>query len=114
MQSLQVEVRNTARKIEELHLKIEQNREDQKKLESSFVGQFNSLESVYKKLNELSQKLSNPAQVDWQAVAYELQNLESVWNNFYNTLLASQTLEQAKVHAENVGKSMLSPYIMLK
>jgi chromosome segregation protein len=106
-QSLQVEVRNTARKIEELHLKIEQNREDQKKLESSFVGQFNSLESVNKKLNELSQKLSNPAQVDWQAVAYELQNLESVWNNFYKTLLASQTLEQAKVHAENVGKSLL-------
>lgn len=105
-QSLQVEVHNIARKVQELTLKIGQGKTDQKNLEGSFVGQFNALGAANKKLNELSQKLSNPAQVNWQVVAAELQNLEGVWANFYNLLLSSQNLAEAKVHAENVGKSL--------
>lgn len=105
-QSLQVEVHNITRQIDELQIRIQHSGEEQKKLETQFVTQFNLLGSVNKKLNELSQKLSNPAQVDWQAVAAELQNLESVWNNFYSLLHQSQTLDQAKAQAETVGKSL--------
>jgi len=104
-QSLQVEVHAKARKIEEIAAKIAQTKNETLNLEQHFVSQFKALEEVNKKLNELSQKLSNPAHVDWVSVDRELTALEEVWGNFYRGLSQGQDIEAIKQHAQGVNAS---------
>ena len=104
-QSLQVEVHGRQRQIEEIKGKILQTQNEKQQMEQSFVSQFKALEDVNKKLNELSQKLSNPVQIDWVAVDRELNILENVWNGFYRDLSTSQNLEEIKQKAQTVSSS---------
>ena len=104
-QSLQVEVHSKQRKIEETKSKISQTETEKKELEAKFVGQFKALEEVNKKLNELSQKLSNPNQIDWVSLDRELLALESIWENFYKDLSASEDLSAIRQKAQSVASS---------
>lgn len=106
-QSLQVEVHNKQRKIDEIKAKIEQTQKEKEKLESDFVNQYKLLDEVNKKLNELSQKLSNPAQIDWALVDRELGVLENIWNTFYGQLQSGSSLEEIKAKAGEVGQSFI-------
>ncbi len=103
--SLQVEVHSKQTKIEEIKNKISLTEKEKIEAETQFVGQFKSLEEVNQKLNELSQKLSNPTQIDWALVDSELESLETSWNNFYRNLTVSQNLEEIKAQAQTVGVS---------
>ncbi len=103
--TLQVEVHSKQRAIDELKAKIAQTESQKKTLEAEFVGQFKALEDVNKKLNELSQKLSNPAQVDWALVDKELGELENSWTGFYSQLSTSQNLDEIRQQAGVVGMS---------
>ena len=105
-QSLQVEAHVKLREINELNEKISQTRAQQAGAESQFVGQFKVLEATNKKLNELSQKLSNPAQVDWQSVSRELLALENIWNGFYQQLQSADNLQSVKLQAQGVADSL--------
>ncbi len=105
-QSLQVEVHGKDRKIEEIKAKIEQTQKEKQQQEHSFVSQFKTLEVVNKKLEELSQKLSNPAQIDWALVDKELGLLENVWSGFYDKLQSSQNLDEVKQQAGEVSVSL--------
>ena len=98
-QSLQVEVHGKDRKIQEIKAKIGETEKDKQQQEHSFVSQFKALEEVNKKLDELSQKLSNPAQIDWTLVDKELGLLENVWSGFYNKLQTSQNLDEVRQQA---------------
>jgi len=103
--SLQVEVHQRQQKLEEIKTKIATAEKDKQQTEQDFVGQFKSLETVNKKLNELSQKLSNPTQIDWLAVDKELAGLDRAWSDFYQQLLGAQSLDQIKTQAETVAQS---------
>lgn len=103
-QSLTVSVHQNAGKIEEVSKKIQEAREQKKQTESKFVGQFKALEEVNKKLNELSQKLSNPSSIDWNLVKLEFRSLEQTWEDFCNLLKSTQNLEEVKQNAEAVNK----------
>ncbi len=103
--SLTVEVHNRQRKIEEIQGKINQNKGEKQNLESQFLAQFKALEEVNKNLNQLSHNLTNPNSVDWEAVDRELVALESAWNNFYNQLFQSQSMDEVKKQAESVAGS---------
>jgi chromosome segregation protein len=104
-QSLTVSVHQNAGKIEEVSKKIQEANEQKKQTEAKFVGQFKALEDVNKKLNELSQKLSNPASVDWVSVDRELQGLENSWASFYNLIQNSQNLDEVKKQAVVVSEN---------
>jgi len=106
-QSLTVEVHNKQRKIEEVKASIELAKKEKQDTEMQFVGQFKALEDVNKKLNELSQKLSNPTQVDWVLVDRELTALENSWNVFYNQLSVSQNLQEIKQTAGSVAQNFM-------
>lgn len=103
--SLQVEVHNKQRKIDETKEKINKTAQEQKDAEQLFLGQFKSLEEINKKLNELSQKLSNPTQIDWPLVDKELLSLENTWNGFYQNLLHGTDFEDIKRKAGIVAQS---------
>ncbi|MBI5530823.1 MAG: AAA family ATPase [Candidatus Doudnabacteria bacterium] len=103
--TLQVEVHSKQRKIEEINAKIEATSKEKEILEQNFVGQFKILEDVNKKLNELSQKLSNPAQIDWAFVDRELKALETVWTQFYGQLQHGGDLEQLKQKGQLVAEN---------
>jgi len=105
-QSLQVEVHGIDRKIEEVRAKISQTQKEKHQLEQNFVSQFKALEDVNKKLNELSQKLSNPAQVDWLLVDKELGALQNIWDGFYQKLQNTQNLDEVRQQAGEVGVSL--------
>ena len=105
-QSLQVEVHGKDRKIQEIKAKIGETEKDKQQQEHSFVSQFKALEEVNKKLDELSQKLSNPAQIDWTLEDKELGLLENVWSGFYNKLQTSQNLDEVRQQAGDVGVSL--------
>ena len=105
-QSLQVEVHGKDRKIQEIKTKIEETEKEKQQQEHSFVSQFKTLEEVNKKLDGLSQKLSNPAQIDWELVDKELGQLENVWSGFYNKLQTTQNLDEVRQQAGQVGISM--------
>jgi len=104
-QSLTVDVHNKQRKAEEIKQKIADTQAEKKQLESTFTSQFNALDQVNKKLNELSQKLSNPSQIDWNAVDKELGVLENVWNSFYQGLSSAADLEEVRRKAEGMNSS---------
>lgn len=103
--SLQVELHNKESKILEVQGKIEQAKQEHKQQEQQFVAQFNVLEQVNKKLNELSQKLSAPGQIDWVSVDRELQALENAWNVFYNQLSVSQNINEIKQSATGLAQN---------
>jgi chromosome segregation protein len=103
--SLQVEVHDKARKIEDVKTRVAHTQKEKEHLESLFVGQFKALEEVNKKLNQLSQKLSNPSQIDWAAVDAELADLEKSWNGFYEQLSHAANIEEVKSQAEKVASS---------
>jgi chromosome segregation protein len=104
-QSLTVSVHQTAGKIEEVLKKIEEAKSQKVQTEAKFVGQFKALEDVNKKLNELSQKLSNPTSIDWTLVDKELQGLENSWTRFYDLLKTTTNLEEIKNYAPAVAES---------
>ncbi|HVY67584.1 MAG TPA: hypothetical protein VHA30_01660, partial [Patescibacteria group bacterium] len=104
-QSLTVEVHDRARKIEEARAGIARNQAALTETEGKFVGQFQALDGVNKKLNELSQKLSNPAQIDWQLVDHELQSLEQSWQLFYREVQSADSLEAVKQRAGRLNDS---------
>jgi chromosome segregation protein len=101
-QTLQVEVHNRQRKVEEIFTKITLAKSQKLQQEQSFVILYKGLEEVNKKLKDLSQKLSDPARIDWSAVDRELQNLEILWDGFYNNLQSSQSLEEVRKQAQSV------------
>jgi chromosome segregation protein len=105
--SLQVEVHTKASKIEEIKTKIQAAMAQKQHEESLFVGQFKALEEVNKKLNSLSQKLSNPAQIDWALVGLELTVLETAWNGLYHVLFQSQNLAEIKSKAQTMAETFL-------
>lgn len=106
-QSLQVEVHNKERKLEEVIAKITQTTQEKHHLENQFVGQFKLLEEVNKKLNELTHKLSNPAQIDWVLVDRELLALENVWERFSKDLAEAQDIDEVKSKAVAVGQGLV-------
>lgn len=105
--SLQVEVHNRQSKIEEIKSKISATTAQLRTWEKNFISQFKTLEEVNKKLNELTQKLSNPSQIDWSVVDRELEVLENIWNNFYLNLSQSQSLDEVKQKAESLNQSFV-------
>ncbi|MDR3642328.1 MAG: chromosome segregation SMC family protein [Candidatus Doudnabacteria bacterium] len=104
-QSLTVEVHNKHGKIQEVTGQIQNTLETQKQLENKFVDQFKSLETVNKKLDELSKKLSNPAQIDWNLVELELRVLEEAWQKFSQMLVQAVNLEEIKHQANSMEES---------
>ncbi len=102
--SLQVEVHSRQRKIDETQEKINRILSEQKEAERLFLSQFKSLEEVNKKLNELSQKLSNPTQIDWALVDNELSSLENIWSEFYRSLSQSENLEEIRQKADGLSQ----------
>ena len=104
-QSLQVEVHGKQRSIDEVKAKIIQTEAEKKEQEAKFVAQFKALEEVNKKLNDLSQKLSNPTQIDWALMDLELRNLENLWNAFYTNLISSENLTEIKQRAGEMSSS---------
>lgn len=105
--SLQVEVHTKQQKIDEVKSKILSTKNEKELLENNFVNQFKSLEEVNKKLNELSQKLSNPTHIDWVAVDRELLALENVWNGFYENLAVAQNMVEVRQRAQDVNSGFL-------
>ncbi len=103
--SLQVEVHTRARKIEEIKTKIRSTQIQKQHEESLFAGQFKALEEVNGKLNSLSQKLSNPAQIDWALVGLELAVLENAWNDLYQALSQNFNLAEIKNKAESMAQN---------
>ncbi len=106
-QSLQVEAHTAAGKIEEVTAKILQIQAEHQQAEKGFVAQFQFLEAVNKKLDELSQKLSQPTQIDWSVLGRELEVLENIWNDFYNNLPAAQNLDEIKLKARGLNSGFL-------
>jgi chromosome segregation protein len=104
-QSLQVEVHTRAGKIEEIKNKIQAASTQKQKEEFLFVGQFKALEEVNKKLNALSQKLNNPAQIDWGLVGLELTVLENAWSDLYQALSKNADPAQIKSKAEAMARN---------
>ncbi len=105
--SLTVDLHGKLRQIEDVKLKIQQTQAEHQQLEKAFVAQFAALEEANKKLNQLSEKLSNPAQVDWALVDRELQVLEDIWNGFYQFLNQALSVEEIKTQALNVNQSLI-------
>ncbi len=103
--SLQVEVHTRVRKIEEIKAKIQAAITQKQNEEAMFVGQFKALEDVNKKLNLLSQKLSNPAQIDWALVGLELTVLENAWNGLFEALSQNGNMEDIKIRARVMSES---------
>jgi chromosome segregation protein len=103
--SLQVEVHTRVRKIEEIKAKIQAAITQKQNEEAMFVGQFKALEDVNKKLNLLSQKLSNPAQIDWALVGLELTVLENAWNGLFEALSKNGNMEDIKIRARVMSES---------
>jgi chromosome segregation protein len=103
-QSLQVSLHQNASKIEEVKNRINLAKAEQQQAEAAFVAQFKALEEANKKLNELSQRLSNPTHIDWIIIDRELQNLENAWVSFYSNLQHSQNLEEIKQKALAVSQ----------
>jgi chromosome segregation protein len=110
--TLQVEVHNKAGKIAEVRQKIEQGRQQKQKIEQDFLLQFNALETVNKKLNEIYQQLSGPVSVNWRQIEKELKSLENVWQNFYSGLQASSSLDEVKRSAESYGQNFKHFYVV--
>ena len=104
--SLQVEVHSKGGKIEELKNRLQKAGEEKHQLEKEFVEQYKLLEAVNKKLNELSQKLSNPAQVDWALVDKELTELEGVWQGFFSRLHQSENIQELQQQASVFNSSL--------
>jgi chromosome segregation protein len=105
--SLQVEVHTRAGKIEEIKTKIQAATAQKQNEESLFVGQFKALEEVNKKLGSLSQRLSNPAQIDWAVVGRELETLENSWNGLYAALSQNAAMADIKTRAEGVAQTFV-------
>ena len=104
-QSLTVEVHNVAQKIQEVTEKINATHDQKTQLEKNFVDQFKALEVVNKQLDELSKKLSNPTQIDWNLLDLEFRVLDEAWQKFNQELSASQSLEQIKLQAKSLEEN---------
>jgi chromosome segregation protein len=105
--SLQVEVHSRSGKIEEIKSKIREASELKRQQEAMFVGQFKALEEVNKNLNSLSQKLSNPAQIDWSLVGLELGVLESAWTLLYEALSRNAEMTEIKGRADAMAQTFV-------
>ena len=105
--SLQVEVHTKPGKIEEIKAKIQAAQEQKRQQEAMFVGQFKALEEVNKNLNSLSQKLNNPAQIDWALVGLELTVLENAWSALYEALSKNPNPAEIKDKAEAMSRTFV-------
>jgi len=105
--SLQVEVHTRLGKIEEIKVKIQAAQEQKRQQEAMFVGQFKALEEVNKNLNSLSQKLNNPAQIDWALVGLELKVLEDAWSLLYEALSKNSDMGEIKARAESMSRTFV-------
>jgi chromosome segregation protein len=105
--SLQVEVHTRLGKIEEIKVKIQAAQEQKRQQEAMFVGQFKALEEVNKNLNALSQKLNNPAQIDWALVGLELKVLEDAWSLLYEALSKNSDMAEIKARAESMSRTFV-------
>jgi chromosome segregation protein len=105
--SLQVEVHTRSGKIEEIKTKIREAQEQKKHQEDMFVGQFKALEEVNKNLNSLSQKLSNPTQIDWSLVGLELTVLENAWGALYEALARNAEMTEIKGRADAMAHTFI-------
>ncbi len=104
--SLQVEAHSKGGKIEELKERLQKAGEEKHRLEKEFAEQYKLLEAVNKKLNELSQKLSNPAQVDWALVDKELTELEGAWRGFFSRLRSNEDIRELQQQASVFNSSL--------
>lgn len=105
--SLQVEVYTRERKVEEIKVKIQTAQAEKKQQEQQFALQFKALDEVNKNLAYVSQKLSNPAQIDWRLVSQELDVLENSWDALYQTLSQNSNLADIKQKAISVAESFV-------
>lgn len=106
-QTLQVEVHNKNRQIEEVKTKIEEAKSGLRNQEQIFGGQYKALEEVNKNLNELYKQLSNPVSIDWHKVDAELKALDGAWLSFSDLLKSSQSLDEIKQSAFSYNQSFV-------
>lgn len=92
--TLQVEVHNKQRQIEETSIKIAQAKERYQKNILDLEEQKRTLAEVTQKLEKFYANSKNPAQIDWSLFDLELRALENSLQNFYLILDGNKTKEE--------------------
>jgi chromosome segregation protein len=104
-QTLQVNVRDSERKIAELSEKIQAARQEREKHEADFIRQTKILDELGKQVDQFYHLVNNPLDVDWGMVDRQVRNLEGTLEEFFAAIESGLGADEIKRQAATVKQS---------
>lgn len=100
--TLQVEVHQKQRVIEETDLKLKAAEKRQAELSHKLAAETKRLNEAGERLNRLYAQTKNPAQIDWALFDLEIKSLDDEFGKFYTVLETSQDMAAVRQMAGNL------------